>query len=79
MLHQDKLNRINELAKKSKDSGLTLSEAKEQKELRAEYLKGFRTSFENQLHSVKVVDEEGTDVTPEALKESKKRLNGPTH
>ncbi len=79
MLHQDKLNRINQLAKKAKDIGLTLSEAKEQKELRAEYLKGFRKSFENQLHSVKVVDEEGTDVTPEALKESKKRLNGHTH
>ncbi|MFK3938798.1 DUF896 domain-containing protein [Alkalihalobacillus sp. NPDC078783] len=79
MLHQDKLNRINQLAKKAKDSGLTLSEAKEQKDLRAEYLKGFRNSFKNQLHSVKVVDEEGTDVTPEALKESKKRFNGHTH
>jgi uncharacterized protein YnzC (UPF0291/DUF896 family) len=79
MLHQDKLNRINQLAKKAKESGLTLSEAKEQKELRAEYLKGFRNSFKNQLHSVTVVDEEGTDVTPEALKESKKRNNGNTH
>ena len=79
MLHQDQLNRINELAKKAKEGGLTLSEAKEQKELRAEYLKGFRKSFKNQLHSVKVVDEEGTDVTPAALKESKKRNSDTNH
>ncbi|TKD71595.1 DUF896 domain-containing protein [Pseudalkalibacillus hwajinpoensis] len=72
MLSQDKIQRINELSRKSKESSLTEAEKKEQKELRQEYLKSLRSSFDNQLHSIKVVDEEGTDVTPNKLKESKK-------
>ncbi|WP_273850464.1 DUF896 domain-containing protein [Guptibacillus spartinae] len=72
MLSQDKIQRINELSRKSKESSLTVEEKKEQKDLRQEYLASLRSSFKNQLHSIKVVDEEGTDVTPEKLKESKK-------
>ncbi|MGA9287334.1 MAG: DUF896 domain-containing protein [Anaerobacillus sp.] len=72
MLSQDKIQRINELSRKSKESSLSEAEKKEQKDLRQEYLKSLRSSFSNQLHSIKVVDEEGTDVTPEKLKESKK-------
>ncbi|WP_347550292.1 DUF896 domain-containing protein [Pseudalkalibacillus hwajinpoensis] len=72
MLSQDKIQRINELSRKSKESSLTVAEKKEQKDLRQEYLKSLRSSFENQLHSIKVVDKEGSDVTPEKLKESKK-------
>ncbi|MCA0174235.1 DUF896 domain-containing protein [Bacillus sp. RAR_GA_16] len=72
MLSQDKIQRINELSRKSKESSLTEAEKKEQKDLRQEYLASLRSSFKNQLHSIKVVDEEGTDVTPEKLKESKK-------
>ncbi|MYL63871.1 DUF896 domain-containing protein [Bacillus hwajinpoensis] len=72
MLSQDKIQRINELSRKSKESSLTDAEKKEQKGLRQEYLASLRSSFSNQLHSIKVVDEEGTDVTPEKLKESKK-------
>ncbi|PFG13099.1 MULTISPECIES: DUF896 domain-containing protein [unclassified Bacillus (in: firmicutes)] len=72
MLSQDKIQRINELSRKSKESSLTDAEKKEQKDLRQEYLASLRSSFSNQLHSIKVVDEEGTDVTPEKLKESKK-------
>lgn len=72
MLSQDKIKRINELSRKSKESKLTDEEKQEQKDLRQEYLQSLRSSFENQLHSIKVVDEEGDDVTPEKLKESKK-------
>ncbi|MBF0708534.1 MULTISPECIES: DUF896 domain-containing protein [Bacillales] len=72
MPFEDKLQRINELSRKAKESSLTEDEKKEQKKLRKEYLANFRSSFKNQLHSIKVVDEEGTDVTPEKLKESKK-------
>ncbi|MCA0990306.1 MULTISPECIES: DUF896 domain-containing protein [Guptibacillus] len=72
MLSQDKIQRINELSRKSKESSLTDAEKKEQKDLRQEYLASLRSSFSNQLHSIKVVDEEGTDVTPQKLKESKK-------
>ncbi|MBB5174435.1 DUF896 domain-containing protein [Texcoconibacillus texcoconensis] len=79
MLSQDKITRINELAKKKKESGLTKAEEKEQKSLREEYLKSVRKSFKNQLHSMKVVDEEGNDVTPEKLKKSKERNNNNHH
>ncbi|MCD8502828.1 MAG: DUF896 domain-containing protein [Bacillaceae bacterium] len=67
-----KINRINELSKKAKAEGLTLKESKEQIQLREEYIHTFLSSFKNQLHSIKVVDEEGKDVTPKKLKQSKR-------
>ncbi|MGC4375729.1 DUF896 domain-containing protein [Fictibacillus sp. Mic-4] len=72
MLSPEKIERINYLSKKSKREGLSIEEAKEQKQLREEYLKNVRRSFENKLHSIKIVDPEGNDVTPEKLKESQK-------
>lgn len=77
MLAKEKLDRINTLARKSKSEGLSIKEQKEQKELRNEYLKNVRKSFKNQLKSVKVVDEEGNDVTPDKLKDEKNK--GPLH
>jgi uncharacterized protein YnzC (UPF0291/DUF896 family) len=71
MLDQVLINRINELAKKSKDGGLTPQEKKEQQKLRELYLKSFRSQFKEHLKSVKVVDPEGNDVTPEKLKSLK--------
>ncbi|MFA9557988.1 DUF896 domain-containing protein [Evansella sp. AB-rgal1] len=71
MLSKEKLQRINELSAKAKKEGLSLKEQKEQKELREAYLKNVRQSFKNQLKSVKIVDEEGNDVTPEKLKKDK--------
>ncbi|KHF40736.1 DUF896 domain-containing protein [Halalkalibacter okhensis] len=79
MLSKEKLARINELSKRAKTSGLTKQEEKEQQALRKEYLQTFRASFKNHLHSVTVVDENGNDVTPDALKESKKNKNNPMH
>lgn len=73
MLSQDKLARINHLAKKSKEVGLTEVEKGEQQLLRQEYLKAFRGQMTEHLHTIKVVDEEGNDVTPQKLKESKQR------
>ena len=44
------------------------AEKTEQKQLREEYLKAFRSSMKNTLKTVKIVDPEGNDVTPEKLK-----------
>jgi uncharacterized protein YnzC (UPF0291/DUF896 family) len=72
MLSKEKIARINELAKKAKQSGLSEAEAKEQSKLRAEYLAAFRSSMENTLTNVKVLDPLGNDVTPEKIKTIKK-------
>ena len=53
------INEINELAHKSKTVGLTEEEKARQHELRQEYLRIFRSGFQPQLKSIKVVDSEG--------------------
>lgn len=63
--------RINELAKKKKDGIITPAELKEQKKLREEYLKAFRSGFKQQLMGIKVVDAKGNDITPQKLKDEK--------
>ncbi|MRH42619.1 DUF896 domain-containing protein [Aquibacillus halophilus] len=68
MLSKDKISRINALAKKDKIDGLTNKEKEEQQELRQEYLGNVRKSFKNQFKSMKVIDPEGNDVTPEKVK-----------
>ncbi|MCF3942350.1 DUF896 domain-containing protein [Oceanobacillus alkalisoli] len=73
MLTKEKLARINELAKKSKTSGLTEKEKSEQKQLREEYLQNIRGSFTNQLKTVKIIDPAGNDVTPLKVKDMQKR------
>lgn len=72
MIGKDKLDRINELARKSKKVGLSQEEKIEQHQLRQEYLSSFRQSFQNQIESMTVVDREGNDVTPEKIKKLKK-------
>ncbi|MBM7644476.1 uncharacterized protein YnzC (UPF0291/DUF896 family) [Scopulibacillus daqui] len=71
MLSQEKLQRISELANKSKQTELTSEEKREQKKLREEYLNAFRKGFKEHLHTIKVVDPNGSDVTPQKLKNSK--------
>ncbi|WP_141432393.1 DUF896 domain-containing protein [Bacillus sp. 03113] len=75
MLENDKLARINFLAKKAKETGLTDDEAKEQSKLRGEYLKTFRSSMLNTLKSVTVIDPNGKDVTPKKLKDIQSKEN----
>ncbi|MBU5424925.1 DUF896 domain-containing protein [Tissierella pigra] len=74
---EELIKRINELSHKSKTIGLTDEEKEEQQKLRQEYLKIFRGNMKRTLMEVKVVDEEGNDVTPEKLKEEqrKKHMN----
>lgn len=73
MLSKEKINRINELSKKSKKSGLSMEEAKEQTKLRQEYLSTFRSNMRKTIENVQVIDPEGNDVTPEKVKEAQKR------
>ncbi len=75
MLEKEELARISHLSKKSKQEGLTEDEKKEQADLRERYLNAFRKGFRDHLHTVKVVDPKGKDVTPQKLKESKERRN----
>ncbi|TFJ94744.1 DUF896 domain-containing protein [Lentibacillus salicampi] len=69
MISKEKLNRINQLAKKSKNEGLTVKEQAEQKDLREEYLQNVRKSFKNQFKSMTVKDPEGNDVTPQKVRD----------
>ncbi|MEE1132781.1 MAG: DUF896 domain-containing protein [Caryophanon sp.] len=71
MLSKEKLQRINELSKKKKAGTLTDAETKEQAALRAEYLETFRATMRDNIESLKIVDPEGNDVTPDKLKEIK--------
>ena len=68
MLTAEKLNRLNELAKKKKLGTITDEELKEQQALR-EYLVTFRESMKNTSENVRVIDPNGEDVTPEKLKQ----------
>lgn len=73
MLSKEKLARINELARKAKQDGLTEAEAKEQTSLRKEYLETFRSSMLNTLKGVTIVDPNGNDVTPQKLKDYQRK------
>lgn len=54
---QNKIKRINILAKKAKDGTITDLEKKEQKALRKEYLADVKHNFRAQLDNIKFVDE----------------------
>lgn len=59
-MDKKKIDRINELAKKSKTpEGLTPEEAAEQGELRKEYIASVRRNLEGQLENTVIVDMDG--------------------
>lgn len=60
MINQEKIDRINFLARKAKSKSLTEAEALEQKTLRAEYVAAFRKSLETQLDSTVIVRPDGS-------------------
>lgn len=53
---QEKMNRISELSRKQRSTGLTDEEKAEQKELREEYLADIRRNFRQTLESVEFTD-----------------------
>ena len=63
------IERINELAKKSKTEGLTPEEISERDNLRKQYLKEFKKGLEqNILSNMYVVDEKGNKTKVEKKK-----------
>lgn len=59
-MNEQKIARINELAKKQREQGLTEEEAREQQELRKEYIASVRRNLEAQLGSIVVQEEDGS-------------------
>lgn len=59
MVTQEQINRINELARKSKAEGLTETEKDEQAKLRRIYIDSFKESLVGQLENTYIVDEKG--------------------
>ena len=61
-MDEQKIKRINELARKSKSEGLTEEERKEQKILRQEYIDAVRRNLKSQLDNIDMQEKDGTIV-----------------
>ena len=59
-MHPEKISRINELARKKKQDGLTEEELAEHHSLRQEYLSEFRENLRGILDHVTVQEPDGT-------------------
>ncbi|MDE7454365.1 MAG: DUF896 domain-containing protein [Clostridia bacterium] len=61
-MEQYKIDRINELARKSKtEQGLTEAEKAEQQQLRKEYLESWRLGVQQTLDNTYIVDDKGNE------------------
>ena len=67
------LKRINELAHKNKEEGLTEAETKERAKLRKEYLKNFREAMRSNIEMMRIFDDNGKEVTPETVREMQRK------
>lgn len=67
------LKRINELAHKNKEEGLTEAETKERVKLRKEYLKNFREAMRSNIEMMRIFDDNGKEVTPEKVREIQRK------
>lgn len=61
-MKQEQIERINELARKSKTIGLTPEEKEEQKKLRAEYIASVRMNLRTQLDNINIQEKDGSIV-----------------
>ena len=59
-MQQPKLDRINELYRKSKAEGLTEEEKVEQQRLRAEYIQLVRANLRGQLENISILNPDGS-------------------
>lgn len=58
-MEQKQIDRINELARKSRETTLTPAEKEEQQQLRAAYIAAFRNNLTATLNNTYLVDEKG--------------------
>lgn len=68
---QEKINRINELARKSRISSLSEDELAEQKLLRDEYRAGYVRNLTSQLDNITLVEADGKKTPLKDLKREK--------
>lgn len=60
MMTDEKINRINELYRKSQAEGLTEDEKKEQAILRKEFVTSVKSNLKSQLNNIDMVNEDGS-------------------
>ncbi|MCR4601531.1 MAG: DUF896 domain-containing protein [Clostridia bacterium] len=70
VITQEKIDRINELARKAKAGVLTEEEIEERVVLRQEYIASFKINLRSQLENMSIVDTDGT-VIPVKKREKK--------
>lgn len=59
-MEESRIDRINELYKKSQNEGLTPEEKEEQQRLRAEYVAVIRGNLRGQLNNISLLNPDGT-------------------
>ena len=72
MITQEKIDRINELARKSRSAGLSPAEKEEQSNLRQEYIDAYKASLRSQLDSTVIRRPDGSKQKLSDLKKEKK-------
>lgn len=60
-MKQEKIDRINFLARKAKETGLEPHEIEEQQVLRREYIDSYKNNLKAQLDNIIVVENDGTN------------------
>ena len=73
-MNDEKIQRINELYRKSKAEGLTEKEKKEQKLLRAEFIASVKGNLRSQLNNISIQNQDGS-VTNLGEKYGNKKAN----
>ena len=72
-MEKEKIARINELARKSKQASLTEEELLEQKALRAEYIAEFRASFTGILENTVIQYPDGSKQSVPEFRDAQKK------
>ena len=75
-MNEDKIKRINELYRKSKNEGLSEKELLEQKNLRQEYIMAIRRNLRGTLNNVSILNPDGSVTDLSKKSEEIDKING---